>query len=64
MKVLSVALLLFAAGFIQTAAGITCSFCAPCWKIGSPGVDVKMSCAGPLGDTLPMGTVVGEWIFR
>ncbi len=46
MKVLSVTLsLLFAAGFIQTAAGIQCdSFCAACWKIGSPGVDIKMSC--------------------
>ena len=47
MKVLSVALsLLFAAGFIQMAEGIVChpSFCAACWKIGSPGVDIKMSC--------------------
>ena len=47
MKVLSLASLLFATGFIQTAAGIRCdSFCAACWKNGSPGVDIKMSCDG------------------
>ena len=48
MKVLSVALsLLFSAAFIQTAAGITCdSSCSACWKIGSPGVDVKIGCWG------------------
>ncbi len=46
MKLLSVALsLLFSAAFIQTAAGITCdSNCSACWKIGSPGVDVKIGC--------------------
>jgi len=44
--------LLFATGFmIQSVAGIICtSFCAACWKDGSPGVDIKMSCDGPLGN--------------
>ena len=37
--------LFFAACFIQTAAGIQCdSFCAACWKIDSPGVDIKIRC--------------------
>jgi len=35
---------IFADDFIQTAAGIICTrFCAACWKIGSPGVDIKIS---------------------
>jgi hypothetical protein len=61
MKLLSIAFsLVFAGGFIQTAAGITCpSGCVACWKIGSPGIDIKMG-ATPTptliaGDECPSG---------
>ena len=37
--------LVFTAGLIQQVVGIACdSLCAACWKKGSPGVDVKISC--------------------
>ena len=61
MKVPSLALgLVFAAVFIQTAAGKHChSNCAACWKNGSPGIDIKMSCGGdggnPCDDICPDG---------
>jgi len=59
MKVVSVALsLAFAAGSIQTAvADLRCeSQCAACWKIGSPGIDLKMICQqGHCGETCPEG---------
>ena len=47
MKIFSMVLgLAFAASFnILTAAGLKCSsVCAACWKIGEPGVDIKMTC--------------------
>lgn len=44
MKVVVLSLLF---GFIRTAAGISCrSRCAACWKVGEPGVDIKIACEG------------------
>ena len=45
MKVLSIAALGLLFSVIRTAAGISCgSQCAACWKIGQPGVDIKIAC--------------------
>jgi hypothetical protein len=46
MKLLSIAFtLVFAASLIHKATGLICSSaCAACWKIGSPGIDIKMGC--------------------
>ncbi len=46
MKLLSVAFsLVFAAGFVQTAAKYCDSKCAACWTIGSTtGEDIKIPC--------------------
>ena len=38
--------LIVAAALIKTVVGLECSSnCAACWKTGSPGVDIKFSCA-------------------
>ena len=61
MKLLSIAFsLVFAGSFIQTVVGVTCdSGCAACWKIGSPGIDIKMGCDPDpnfdCGDECPSG---------
>ena len=59
MKIISFAISLVAAGFIQTVAGVYCdSMCAACWKDGSPGVDTKFSCdysTSDCGDKCPPG---------
>ena len=59
MKVVSIALrLVFVAGLIQRAAGLSCTTgnCAACWKIDSPGIDIKMPCPrGDCGKTCPSG---------
>jgi hypothetical protein len=51
--------LIFAAEIIQSVAGIEChsSNCAACWKIGSPGIDIKIPCGpkGECGDKCPDG---------
>ncbi|KAF8422261.1 hypothetical protein EV426DRAFT_606733 [Tirmania nivea] len=55
---LGVALVLNAAIFIRTAAGLSCfSSCAACWRDGSPGVDTKFTCGltGECGNTCPPG---------
>ncbi|KAF8422262.1 hypothetical protein EV426DRAFT_606738, partial [Tirmania nivea] len=55
---LGFALVLNAAIFIRTAAGLSCdSSCAACWRDGSPGVDTKFSCDsnGHCGNTCPPG---------
>jgi len=45
VKVVSVALGLLLAASFQMAAGLKCdSQCSACWKIGSPGVDIKIGC--------------------
>ncbi len=59
MKVLSVTLsLTLAAAFIQKVVGLNCypSDCSACWKDGSPGVDIKMSCkSSECGESCPDG---------
>ncbi|KAF8441175.1 hypothetical protein BGX38DRAFT_1204750 [Terfezia claveryi] len=60
MKVsLGVALVVGAAGFAHMTAGLTCSSgCSACFKIGSPGVDTKISCKGQdCGTACPPGYI-------